>query len=206
MENARILIVEDEAIIAMDVESQLQGLGYEVTSIVDTGENAIKKAEADKPDLMLMDIHIKGEMDGIDAAEIIRNRFGIPVIFSTAYLDHKRIERAKITMPFGYVLKPIQEKDLKISIEMALYVAKVDKERRAAEEELRKSQRLLSEIEKIGKVGGWEFSMDTEKLVWTEEIYHLHEVDLTFEPTIGEAVNFNVPASAGTNHNKSRGN
>ena len=133
MEKARILIVEDEAIIAMEIESQLQSLEYEVTSIVDTGEKAIKKAEADKPDLILMDIRIKGEMDGIDAAEVIRNKYGIPVIFSTAYLDEERIERAKITMPFGYVLKPIQERDLKVTIEMALYVSKVDAERRKAE-------------------------------------------------------------------------
>ena len=133
MEKARILIVEDEAIIAMEIENQLQSLGYEVTSIVDTGEKAIKKAEADKPDLMLMDIRIKGEMDGIDTAEVIRNKFGIPVIFSTAYLDQERIERAKITMPFGYVLKPIQERDLKVTIEMALYVSKVDGERTKAE-------------------------------------------------------------------------
>ena len=130
MEKAKILIVEDEAIIGMEIENQLQSLGYEVTSMVDTGEKAIQKAEADKPDLMLMDIRIKGEMDGIDAAEIIRNRFDIPVIFSTAYLDQERIERAKITMPFGYVLKPIQERDLKVTLEMALYVAKVDAERK----------------------------------------------------------------------------
>ena len=143
MEKARILIVEDEAIIAMEIENQLQSLGYEVTSIVDTGEKAIKKAEADKPDLMLMDIRIKGEMDGIDTAEVIRNRFGIPVIFSTAYLDHERIERAKITMPFGYVLKPIQERDLKVTIQMALYVAKVDVERKKTEEALKENRELL---------------------------------------------------------------
>lgn len=133
MEKARILIVEDEAIIAMEVESQLKNLGYEVTSIVDTGEKAIAKAEEDIPDLMLMDIRIKGEMDGIETAEIIKNRFGIPVIFSTAYLDQERIGRAKITMPFGYVLKPIQERELKVTLEMALYVAKVDLERKKAE-------------------------------------------------------------------------
>ncbi|MBT3749633.1 MAG: PAS domain S-box protein, partial [Bacteroidetes bacterium] len=133
MDNARILIVEDEAIIAMEIESHLQSLGYKVTSIVDTGEKAIKKAEEGKPDLILMDIRIKGEMDGIDTAEVIRNRFGIPVIFSTAYLDEERIERAKITMPFGYVLKPIQERDLKVTIEMALYISKVDEERGRAE-------------------------------------------------------------------------
>ena len=143
MEKASILIVEDEAIIAMELESQLQSLGYEVTSIVNTGEKAIENAEADKPDLMLMDIRIKGEMDGIEAAEVIRNRFGIPVIFSTAYLDEERIERAKITMPFGYVLKPIQERDLKVTIQMALYVAKVDVERKKTEEALKENRELL---------------------------------------------------------------
>ncbi len=136
MKKAGILIVEDEAIIAMEIENQLQSLGYEVTSIVDTGKKAIQKAEEDRPDLILMDIRIKGEMDGIDAAEEIRNQFGIPVIFSTAYLDGQRIERAKITMPFGYVLKPIQERDLKVTIEMALYVAKVDVERKKVEEHM----------------------------------------------------------------------
>jgi PAS domain S-box-containing protein len=146
MEKAKILIVEDEAIIAMELESQLQSLGYEVTSIVDTGDDAIKKAEIDKPDLILMDIRIKGEMDGIEAAEIIRNKFGIPVIFSTAYLDHERIERAKITMPFGYVLKPIQERDLRVTLEMALYVAKIDAERKRVEDELARQKAELQTI------------------------------------------------------------
>ncbi|MFH2130314.1 MAG: PAS domain S-box protein [bacterium] len=140
MDRGRILIVEDEVIIGMELESQMQSLGYEVTSIVNTGDRAIEKAEADKPDLILMDIRIKGEMDGIDAAEIIRTRFGIPVVFSTAYLDEERIQRAKITMPFGYVLKPIQARELKVTVAMALYVAKVDKARRQTEEKLRDSE------------------------------------------------------------------
>ena len=91
-----------------------------------------------------MDIRIKGEMDGIETAEVIRNRFGIPVIFSTAYLDQERIERAKITMPFGYVLKPIQERELRVTIEMAIYVSKVDGERRRAEEELRQKELYIN--------------------------------------------------------------
>jgi PAS domain S-box-containing protein len=171
MEKARILIVEDEAIIAMEVESQLQSLGYEVTSIVDTGEKAIKKAETDKPDLILMDIRIKGEMDGIDTAEAIRSRFGIPVIFSTAYLDEERIERVKITMPFGYVLKPIQERDLRVTIEMALYVAEVDSERKKAETKLRESEakirnKLKSLTEPDVDIGSLELSdiIDAEAL------------------------------------------
>ncbi|MBU2645562.1 PAS domain S-box protein [bacterium] len=140
MNQVKILIVEDETIIAMSIESMLQGLGYQVTSIVNTGEKAIEKAETDKPDIILMDIRIKGRMDGIEAAEVIRTRFETPVIFSTAYLDEERIERAKITMPFGYILKPIQERDLKVTIEMALYVAKVGAKRKRAEAETEKSE------------------------------------------------------------------
>jgi PAS domain S-box-containing protein len=151
MEKAKILIVEDEAVIALGIESKLQSLGYEVTAVVNTGEKAIKKAETDKPDLILMDIRIKGEMDGIDAAEIIRNQFGIPVIFSTAYLDQERIERAKITMPFGYVLKPIQERDLKVTLEMALYILRADKERKKAEIKSQlNEENLLTTLESIG--------------------------------------------------------
>jgi len=142
MEKLKILIVEDDAIIATAIESQLQSLGYDVTSIVDTGEKAIEKVEVDKPDLILMDIHIKGNMDGIDTAEVIRNKFGIPVIFSTAFLDTERIERAKITIPFGYVLKPVQERDLKVTLEMALHVAKIDEKRKQTEDNLRKSEEL----------------------------------------------------------------
>jgi len=145
MEKARILIVEDEAIIAVELESQLQSLGYEVTSKVDTGEKAIKKAEEDKPDLILMDIRIKGEMDGIAAAEVIRNKFGIPVIFSTAYLDEERIERSKMAMPFGCLLKPIQERDLKVTLEMALYVSKVDAARKQMENELLGKKKKIEE-------------------------------------------------------------
>jgi PAS domain S-box-containing protein len=146
MEKARILIVEDEAIIAMEIENQLQGLGYKVTSIVDTGAKAIKKAEEDKPVIILMDIRIKGEMDGIQTAAIIREQFDIPVIFSTAYLDEERIELAKLTMPFGYVLKPVQERDLKVTIEMALFVAENDKKRKHTEKALKHSEEIYKSL------------------------------------------------------------
>ena len=171
MKKAKILIVEDEAIIAMEIENQLQSLGYEVISIVDTGDEAIKKAEEDKPNLILMDIRIKGEMDGIDAAEQIRNRFGIPVIFSTAYLDQERIERAKITMPFGYVLKPIQERDLKVTLEMALYVAKVDGERRKAENETIKLNQTLKAAQEMAKVGYWSYNIESQMPTWSRQMF-----------------------------------
>jgi PAS domain S-box-containing protein len=177
MEKARILIVEDEAIIAMEIERQLQNLGYEVISIVDTGEKAIKKAEADKPDLIMMDIRIKGEMDGIDTAEIIRKQFGIPVIFSTAYLDEERIERAKITMPFGYVMKPIRERDLKVTIEMALYVSKADRERKKTEEYLHRNEALLNTTQQMAKIGGWEIDLENGINFWTDELYGIHDLE-----------------------------
>ncbi|MBC8414212.1 response regulator [bacterium] len=146
MEKARILIVEDEAIIAMELESQLQSLGYEVTSIVDTGVKAIEKAEADKPELIIMDIRIKGGMDGIDTAEVIRNRFGIPVIFLTSYADEENINRAKLSIPYGYLIKPVQERDLRITIEMALYVAKINAEREKLINEL---QGALEQVKQL---------------------------------------------------------
>jgi PAS domain S-box-containing protein len=177
MTKARILIVEDEAIIAMELESQLQSLGYEVTSIVDTGQKAIEKAEKDKPDLMLMDIRIKGEMDGIDTAEVIRNRFGIPVIFSTAYLDKERIERAKITMPFGYVLKPIQERDLKVTIEMALYVAEVDADRRKIEENLKENAFFLNKAQEIGQLGHFSYDPVSGIVEGSKELFRIFDVD-----------------------------
>ena len=184
MEKAKILIVEDEAIIAMEVESQLQGLGYEVTSIVDTGVKAIKKAEEDKPDIILMDIRIKGEMDGIGAAEVIRNRFGIPVISSTAYLDEERIERAKITMPFGYVLKPIQERDLKVTIEMALYVSKVDAERRKADQKLNEQ---LDFLDSIVEQSGFAMWISDSKGIMIKSNKKLREtLNLTNEQLIGK--------------------
>lgn len=143
MSKARILVVEDEAVIAMEIELILKKLGYEVSSVVNNSSDAIKKAEEENPDLILMDIRIQGDKDGIEASEIIRDRFSIPIIFSTAYLEQEKIDRAKITMPFGYILKPIQERDLKVTLDMALYVAKVDAKRKHAEEQLKTTNEEL---------------------------------------------------------------
>ncbi len=120
MNKVKILIVEDEAIIAMDLENDLTSLGYEVTSIVNSGEKAIQKAESDHPDLILMDIRLKGKMDGIETAAQIQSRFQIPAIFSTAYIDPEKFILSGQDMPFGYLTKPFQERDLRAKIEMAL--------------------------------------------------------------------------------------
>ena len=139
MAKAQVLIVEDNGIIAMDLESQLKRLGYSVSAIVDNGEEAIKKVKENTPDLVLMDIVLKGEIDGIEAAKEIRKQFDVPVVFITAFADKERLKRAKLAYPYGFIIKPFQHEDLNITIEMALYFAEVDTERKQAEEALRKA-------------------------------------------------------------------
>jgi len=132
MKKTQILVVEDEAIVGIDIQKTLENLGYDVPSVVPTGEAAIQKAKEDKPDLVLMDIVLKGKMDGIKAAEQIRTKFNIPVVYLTAYADDKTLKRAKITGPFGYIIKPFEDRDLKTIIEIALYKAKIENELKAS--------------------------------------------------------------------------
>ncbi len=136
MSKARIMIVEDEWTIAEEIKMVLESFEYTVTSMSSSGEEAIQNAEKDKPDLVLMDIVLEGEMDGIQAANEIRSRFNTPIIFLTAYTDEKILERASITGPFGYIVKPFVNEDLKISIEIALYKYRIEKERKRLIEEL----------------------------------------------------------------------
>ncbi len=112
MENTRILVVEDEAIVAKDIEGSLKNLGYAVCGRVYTGEEAIQKVTETQPDLVLMDILLKGDMDGIETAQQIRTRFNIPVVYLTAHADEKTLRRAKMTQPYGYLTKPFEEKEL----------------------------------------------------------------------------------------------
>lgn len=148
--NTRILIVEDENIIAIDIKITLQKLGYKVSSIVNTGERAISAVETDKPNLVLMDISLGGQIDGIDAAQIILKSYNIPIVYLTALTDEETLQRARITEPFGYLLKPFDERALHSTIEMALYKHKVDTELKKRtneiEEEKEKSDKLLHNI------------------------------------------------------------
>ncbi len=124
----RILVVEDEHIVAMGIKRMLKSLGYTVTGVASSGEDAISKAESTFPDVVLMDIMLKGDMDGVEAAREIRERFDVPVVYLTAYSDNKILERAKKTEPFGYIVKPFDEKDLHSSIEIALHRHRKEKE------------------------------------------------------------------------------
>lgn len=116
-----ILIVDDEIIIARDLEVRLGNLGYDIRGIACSGEEAIRLAEKTQPNLVLMDIVLKGDMDGIEAAAEISKRWGFPVIYLSAYADEATLKRARITEPFGYLVKPFSERELRANIEMALY-------------------------------------------------------------------------------------
>lgn len=137
MENARILIVEDETIIAKDIEVTLRNLGYFVVDKAKRGEEAVEKAEEFSPHLVLMDIRLKGEMSGIDAANEIRKRMNVPIVYLTAHSDKKTLEQAKISDPFGYIVKPFVEHDLYTTIEIALYKHKIEKKLAESERKYR---------------------------------------------------------------------
>jgi CheY-like chemotaxis protein len=132
MDKIKVMIVEDEIIVAKHIEDSLQSLGYYVTGIVSSGEDAVEHAAGFHPDIALMDIMLGGETDGISAAAMIRKRHNIPVIFLTAYSNEKTIQRAKTAKPYGYILKPFEETDLFTSIEIALHKHRI--ERRLVEE------------------------------------------------------------------------
>lgn len=126
MSSVKILIVEDESIVAMDIKHRLEIMNYEVADIVSSGEEAVKKANEIIPHLILMDIVLRGDMDGIDAAHLIRNRNDIPIVYLTAYSDENTLKRAKITGPFGYIIKPFDDRELHSAIEVALYKHKME--------------------------------------------------------------------------------
>ena len=128
MSKINILVVEDESIVSKDIQHSLKKIGYNVVGAAATGDKAIELARSEKPDLVLMDIMLKGAMNGIEAAEVIKNEMSIPVIFLTAYADESTLGKAKISEPYGYILKPFKEIDLQTSIEMAIYKHKKEQD------------------------------------------------------------------------------
>jgi len=150
MEKQHILIIEDNAIIALCIKKMLIDFGYEVSGIADSGEEAIRKAAEMRPALVLMDIELIGEMNGIEAAEQIRRQFDIPVIYLTAYSDDTLLQQAKTTAPYGYLIKPVQGRELRAAIEMALYKHKSEEQRRQIETHIHYAQKT----ESLGRMSG----------------------------------------------------
>lgn len=156
MTDNRVWIVEDESIVAMDLKSRLESRGYEVLGISGSGEDAVEKIRLHKPDIVLMDIVLKGDMDGIAASGIIKEELGIPVVYLTAYADTKTLERAKQTEPYGYIIKPFKESDVITTLEIALYKASMERK-------LRESDRWIRTM--IQSTGEGIIATDTQGLV-----------------------------------------
>jgi len=144
MASVPILVVEDEYIVGKDIEARLIRLGYHVAAVVGSGEEAIEQVMIRRPALVLMDIMLKGEIDGISAAERIRNLYNVPVVFLTAYTDETTLHRAQVSDAFGYLLKPFEERELRITIEMALYKHRMESQLRESQ------QRLATTLRSIG--------------------------------------------------------
>jgi len=157
MAKERILIVEDEKIIALDLKRRLLDFGYEVIGVIPTGEKAIEVAEKEAPDLILMDIMLKGEVDGIEAASKIRHSLDIPVVFLTSYSDPDTLERAKQAEPFGYILKPFKERELVTTIEIVLY-------KHGIERQLHEQEQWMSAI--LKGIGDGIIAIDTEHRIY----------------------------------------
>ena len=170
MAKINVLVIEDESIVSKDIQHSLKKLGYNVVGAASTGEKAIELADSTKPDIILMDIMLKGEMNGIAAADEIRKNNSIPVIFLTAYADESTLSKAKITEPYGYILKPFKEIDLHTTIEMAIY-------KHGREQEIMKERDLLFSLveNKDNTQKGCVFVKSNSKLVKlkNEDIFYI---------------------------------
>jgi CheY-like chemotaxis protein len=162
MKKGRILIVEDNLIVGESLQQTLEDYEYNVPGIVISGEEALKETEEVKPDLILMDIKLKGEMDGITAAEKIYSDFDIPVIYLTAYSSNSLLDRIKLTGSYGYILKPFKEKELIFNIEMALYKHRMEKALKESEERLNIA---------LSGTGLWDWNIETG-MIYFSRMYH----------------------------------
>ena len=152
---SRILVVEDEAIVAADIQDRLEALGYEVAGWGTTGAEALDLARTARPDLILMDIMLKGPMNGIQAAHLVRIELSIPVIFLTANSDESVLDQAKISEPFAYLLKPFEERQLRTNIEMALYKSRMERERERLTRELQEALATIKTLSGLLPICAW---------------------------------------------------
>lgn len=182
MKKFKVLIVEDEILVAQHIENILTANGYTSSGIVSTGIDAIKKTEKLAPNLVLMDVSLKGEMDGIEAADRIKKKFGIPVIYLTAHFDDGILERAKRTKPFGYLTKPFNDKNLLIMIEISIYKACKDREKEELllekEFSIREREKALDEtkiLKGILPICSYCYNIRNEEGIWVKIVDYIHE-------------------------------
>jgi PAS domain S-box-containing protein len=161
----RILIVEDESIAALDLKKTLESEGYTVVGYVSTGEEAINIANKIQPDLILMDIHLQGKVDGIEAAKEINSNLNIPIVYLTAYADQATLKRAKFTFPYGYIIKPYENRNLFSTIEMALYKHAMERKIEESEKRFRMVIQATSDVI-------WDYDFK-KNILWLNENFDL---------------------------------
>jgi CheY-like chemotaxis protein len=172
MSTAQIMVVEDESLIAEDIRDSLEKLGYEVCQTVATGEEAVDGALDLEPDLILMDIMLQGELDGIEAAELIRKENDIPIIFLSSFADDTMLTRAKLATPLGYLVKPFENRELRATIEMALYKHRADQERERLIRELEQANAEIKKLRGILPICAYCKKIRNDEGYWNEvEVY-----------------------------------
>jgi two-component system, response regulator PdtaR len=171
----RILVIEDEAIVAADIQDRLETLGYEVAGWGTTGAEALELARSSKPDLILMDIMLKGPMNGIQAAHLVRVELSLPVIFLTANSDEAVLEQAKISEPFAYLLKPFEERQLRTNIEMALYKSRMERERERLMKELQEALTTIKTLSGLLPICAWCKSVRDDSGYWMRVEQYVEE-------------------------------
>ncbi|WP_028453894.1 two-component system response regulator [Chitinilyticum litopenaei] len=164
MQNIRVLIVEDERIIAMDLKLQLQALGYTVCAVVPSGQQAIDTAASTMPDLVLMDIHLEGAMDGVEAARTIHQQLKIPIIFLSAYAEDATLQRAEEALPYGYLVKPVSPRELHATLQMAMVRFNIQ---RQADEQVERFCKAMQ----AAQLEVWEWRVEIDQL----QVYPLND-------------------------------
>jgi len=187
MGKVNVLLVEDESIVAKDIQLSLKRLGYNVLGIENTGEKAISSARKLDPDIIIMDIMLKGKINGIEASEKIRKEQNIPIIYLTAYADENTLSKAKITEPYAYIIKPYKEIDLHTSIEMALY-------KHSKELEILKERDMLYNIVENKDNTEYIFVKSKSRLI------KLNTNDVIYIEALKDYVVINTPAARYTIH------
>jgi len=155
VDSKKILIVEDEAIIALRIKATIEGLGHKVVERATTGAAALQSIERNRPDLVMMDIHLHGKMDGIETAEQIQAQYDIPIVYLTAHSEDTTLLRAKKTEPYAFLLKPFRDEDLRVAVDVALHKHACDQEKKVLSHALEQSLRQVKQLSGLLPICAW---------------------------------------------------
>jgi len=185
MSATKVMVVEDDVLIAEDIRISLEDMGYCVCSTVTSGEEAIEQAAEQMPDVVLMDIVLGGEMDGVEAAETLGAEYDFPVVFLTSFADEETLERARTAGPFGYLVKPFEDRELRATLEMALYKHRAEQEREKLIRELEEANAKIKTLRGILPICGYCKKIRDDQGYWDEvEVYVRNHSEAEFSHSL----------------------